>query len=146
MIRRSHPRLRHSGRGLGDHTRVGLAIVAAALVAAAVTSRVSFADVPFNRSDTFAALESASLDTGVPYVQLYRVVACETGGTFNPYAEGDSGHSHGVAQLNDFGNALAAFYAVGYTNPYNPYEAVYFMAESLRGDHAPLGPHTWSCR
>lgn len=118
-------------------------MVLATLVAVTVGARASYA-APYDKADTLAALEAASVDTGVSYRTLYNIVGCETGWTFNPNAEGDGGHSHGAAQLNDYGNALPIFYRT-YTNPYNPYEAVYFMAESLRGDHWPLGRHTWNC-
>lgn len=128
----------------------GLAIVSGALIAAAITGRASAASASatgteWDRESTFDAINHASADTGVDYYRLFRIVACETGGKLDPYAEGDGGHSHGAAQLNDYG-ALNTFYAVGYTNPYDPYQAVYFLAESLRGDHPPLGPHTWSCK
>lgn len=113
------------------------------LVVIAISAHESYA-APYDKEDTLAAIAAASVDTGVPYATIYNIVACETGHTFNPNAEGDGGHSHGAAQLNDYGNALPLFYTV-YTNPYNPYEAVYFMAESLRGDHPPLGRHTWNC-
>jgi hypothetical protein len=117
--------------------------VAVLVVVLAAVAKASYA-APYDRADVFDAMQSASVDTGVSYDVLYYIVGCETGWTFNPNSEGDHGHSHGAAQLNDYGNALPVFYAE-YTNPYNPYEAIYFMAETLRGDHRPLGRHTWSC-
>lgn len=100
---------------------------------------------PYDSADTLEAIAQASVDVGAPYHQLLGIVRCETGGTFNPNLDGDGGHSHGPAQLNDYGNALPIFYANGGTNPYNPYESVYFMAEVLMGMHPPLGRHTWNC-
>lgn len=122
-----------------DLTPYGIVIAILCLVAIAATAHAAGAE------DTFDAINMASIDTGVPMQRLTRIVSCETGGTFNPRIEGDGGHSHGAVQLNDYG-ALHNFYAAGYTDPYNPYQAVYFLAESLRGDHPPLGPWTWSCR
>lgn len=121
-----------------------LSHAAVLLVLVGISAHVSYA-APYDRADTLAAIEQASADTGVSYALIYRIVACETGHTFDPAIEGDRGHSHGAAQLNDYGNALPIFYDTGYSNPYNPYEAIYFMAESLRGDHAPLGRWTWNC-
>lgn len=123
--------------------RLSHAAVLPLLIGVWVSAHASYA-APYDRADTLAAIEQAAVDTGVPYALLYRIVACETGHTFDPRSEGDSGHSHGAAQLNDYGNALPIFYR-HYSDPYNPYEAIYFMAESLRGDHAPLGRWTWNC-
>lgn len=128
-----------------DLSMYGIVLATVTLVAVAVCAHDSYA-AEYDRADTFAAMEQASADTGVPYSTLYNIIGCETGWTFNPNIEGDGGHSHGVAQINDYGNARPVFYgAAGYTNPYNPYESTYFMAEVLRGDHRPLGRHTWSC-
>lgn len=99
----------------------------------------------YTAADTLAAIDEAAAELGVDRGRMYRIVGCETGWTFSPRVEGDRGHSHGVAQLNDFGNALPRFYEVGYTDPYNPYQAVYFMAEALAGMHPHLGRHTWNC-
>jgi hypothetical protein len=99
----------------------------------------------FTVEHTFDAISSASSDSGVSYSLMVGIVRCETGGTFNPYIEGDGGHSHGIAQLNDYGNALSAFYAAGYDDPYNPYQAAYFMAEALNGRYKHLGRWTWNC-
>lgn len=122
--------------------RIGHIVVL--LIVLAALARSSYA-APYDKADVFAALEQASADTGVPYATLYSIVGCESGWTFSPNLDGDHGHSHGSSQLNDYGNALPLFYGAGYTNPYNPYEAIYFMAEALRGDHPPLGRWTWSC-
>lgn len=123
-----------------------IALIIVAIIIACNGGRLAMAQADtYSAEDTLDALNRASADTDVPLYTLYAIVKCETGGTFNPNLDGDGGHSHGPAQLNDYGNALPAFYAAGYTNPYDPYEAIYFMAESLRGDHRPLGRHTWNC-
>ena len=118
------------------------AACAVALVAACST--IARAGDRYTSDDTLVAIQMASRDTGVSVTTLTNIIGCETGWTFNPYALGDHGHSHGAAQINDYGNAAPAFYAI-YSDPYNPYEATYFMAEVLRGDHPPLGRHTWNC-
>ena len=123
--------------------RPWLAIAGVALAVVSSVSNVGATE--YTSVHTEDAIYRAHMDTGVNYDTLRHIVGCETGWTFNPYAEGDGGHSHGAAQLNDYGNAIGAFYRAGYTDPYNPYEAVYFMAESLRGDHPPLGRRTWNC-
>lgn len=133
----------YRSRRQSDHTRLGLAIVAVSLIALGVLSNRGLAS-GYTAEDTLAAIDQASIDTGVPVGRLLPIVRCETGGTFNPYAEGDGGHSHGAVQLNDYGNALPIFYQ-WYTDPYDPYQAVYFLAESLRGDHPPLWRGTWNC-
>jgi len=71
-------------------------------------------------------------------------VECETGGTFDPYSVGAAGEL-GAVQLHPR-YALKDFYRVGYQDPYNPYEAVYFLAEALAGNRPPLGAWTWSCK
>ena len=101
-------------------------------------------------SDTLDAIRVASMDTGVPEGELKAIIGCETGYTFSPYTEGDHGHSHGAVQINDFGNARSIFYAYYRSlgmdpDPYNPYQATYFLAETLAGAHRPLGRWTWSC-
>jgi hypothetical protein len=68
-------------------------------------------------------------------------VSCETGGTFNPYAVGDRGQSVGAAQLHARGER-SRFYAYGYGNPYNPYEAVEFLALRILAG----GASAWTCR
>lgn len=100
---------------------------------------------PFTPDDTLQAIECAARDTAIPVTRLTRIVSCETGGKFNPYAVGDHGSSIGAVQLNANG-ARKDFYDVGYDDPFNPYQSVYFLAESLRGDHPPLGAKTWSCK
>ncbi len=100
----------------------------------------------FDSSDTLTAIDQAAVTVGVPAERLTRVVSCETAHTFNPYAVGDWGTSFGAAQLHRGGNALPIFYAVGYTDPDDPYQAIEFMARAFRGDFPHLGWWTWSCR
>jgi soluble lytic murein transglycosylase-like protein len=94
----------------------------------------------FSPDDTVAAIDAASAETGVSWSWLYRVVRCETGGTLNPYAVGRQGE-RGVAQLHPYG-MLPTFYALGYADPFDPYEAVRFMAYRFAEGRA----RAWSCR
>lgn len=111
------------------------------VLATAATARAE----EFNSSDVLAAIDSASSTTGVAYDHLYRVVHCEDP-RLDPYAVGDRGTSFGPVQLHRGGNALPAFFAVGYSDPTNPYESIEFLARALRGDFPHLGYWTWSCR
>src|SRR5947209_6510176 len=87
-------------------------------------------DAPsYTASDTIAAIDQASAETGVSRAWLLRVVSCETGGTLNPYAVGRQGEL-GAAQLHPRGE-LRRFYALGYGDPFSPYEAVTFLAQRL---------------
>jgi hypothetical protein len=100
----------------------------------------------YDRSDTLAAIDQASADVGISWGYLYRVVGCETGWRFDPYEIGDHGTSLGVAQLHQGGNALPAFYVLGYDDPFDPYQAVNFLAHALMGEIPGLGAHSWSCK
>ena len=114
------------------------------VIAAVILALTPMGAPGYTADDTFAAIRLASRDTGVSQAVLTNIIGCETGWTFYPYTEGDHGHSHGVAQINDYGNARPKFYQF-YEDVYNPYEATYFMAETLAGWHPPLGRHTWNC-
>lgn len=57
------------------------------------------------------------------------VVGYETGWTWDPNAVGDHGTSFGAAQLHSPG-LLDDFYARGWDNPFNPYQAVVYMEEA----------------
>lgn len=72
--------------------------------------------------DVHAALEGASARAAC-------IVRYETGSTYNPYAYGAQGEQ-GVAQLHPRG-LLRDFYAQGYIDPYNPYEAVAYLDAAL---------------
>ena len=107
------------------------------------TQHASAQTEPFTRDDTLQAIQDASDNTGVSYWWIYNTVACETGHTFNPYARGRLGEM-GAAQLYPRGNAIGVFYRY-YSDPNNPYEAIQFLAEALRGDYKGLGSWTWTC-
>ena len=79
---------------------------------------------------TLHAIEINSEVHSIAYESLVCIVGYETGWTFNPYAIGDGGKSHGVAQLHEKG-LLPLFYRWGYSNPYNPYEAVDFLGAAI---------------
>ena len=93
----------------------------------------------YDADDTLAAIDQASADTGVSRARLYAIVRCETGGTFSPNAVGRLGEI-GAAQLYRKGE-LPNFYARGYDNPWNPYQAVDFLANRLLEG----GARAWTC-
>ena len=95
---------------------------------------------PYTADDTLAAIEQASANSGVSYAWLYRIVRCETGGTFNPYARGRLGE-RGAVQLYPRGGEWPRFF-VHYSDPDNPYEAVHYLADALLAGRA----RAWSCR
>lgn len=90
-------------------------------------------------ADTFDALDGVSASTGVSWQRLYLIVRCETGNTFWPYSVGRAGE-RGVVQLHPRGE-LPRFHAWGYRDPYNPYEAIEFLAIRLQQG----GARAWSC-
>jgi hypothetical protein len=95
----------------------------------------------YDSSDTYAAIDQASTEHGVSWTWLHRVINCETGGTMNPYKVGDHGTSFGAAQLHR-GGLLGAFYAQGYSDPMNPYEALDFTAAQFAAGNS----RAWTCR
>jgi hypothetical protein len=95
----------------------------------------------YDSSDVIAAIHQASEEIGVSEAWLYRVVDCETGHTFNPYAIGDHGTSLGMAQLHMGGGELVRFLAWGYDSPFDPYQAARFMAQEFAFGRA----GSWSC-
>jgi hypothetical protein len=97
--------------------------------------------VGYTRDDTYQALYDAAHANGVAHARLYRIVACETGYTFNPYSVGDRGQSLGAAQLHRRGR-LGDFYSRGYSDPFNPYEAIDYLAVSINEGDA----RYWTCR
>jgi soluble lytic murein transglycosylase-like protein len=105
-----------------------------------VCDRVTAHAQGFTADDTIAAIDQASAETGVSWSWLYRVVGCETGHSFNPYAVGRQGE-RGAAQLHPRGK-LPQFYQLGYDDPYDPYQAVRFMAYRFAAGQA----GAWSCR
>lgn len=120
-------------------SRLRLHVLAIAVVLAAVFAPRAHA---FDATDTLAAIEQTSQAWGVSHAWIHRVVGCETGWTFNPYAVGDRGTSFGPAQLHRGGGELPRFYAFGYDDPFDPYQAVEFMAREFLAGRA----SSWSCR
>jgi soluble lytic murein transglycosylase-like protein len=94
---------------------------------------------PYTAADTIEAIDQASTETGVSRTWIYATVKCETGGTFNPYAIGRQGEL-GAAQLHPQGE-LPRFFAWGYTDPFNPSQAILFLAQRF----AVGGARAWSC-
>lgn len=116
-------------------------LVAAFLLGLAIGTAVAITHgQEYTPADTLAAIEEASINSGVSYTWLRRIVACETGQTFRNDLVGRQGEI-GAVQLHPRG-LLPAFYAAGYTNPRNPQDAVHFLADQIllgRSRH-------WSCR
>jgi hypothetical protein len=94
--------------------------------------------VTYTPADTLDAIEQASANSGVSAAWLKRVIWCES--KYYPYAVGRAGEL-GAAQLHPRG-MLPVFYRMGYTNPYNPYDAAHFMADMFLVGRA----RAWSCR
>lgn len=89
--------------------------------------------------DVFAAIDEAAVEMGVSYAWLYATVRCETGWTWNPYVRGRQGEL-GPAQLHPRGELLR-FFALGYDDPFSPYQSIRFMAQRF----AAGGWRAWSC-
>lgn len=96
---------------------------------------------PYTADDTLAAIEQASIHSGVSAAWLKRIVRCETGGTYNPYSRGRQGEL-GAVQLHPRGGEWPRFFAAGYTDPFDPLDAVHFLADELLLGRA----SSWSCR
>jgi hypothetical protein len=94
----------------------------------------------YTPEDTLQAIEEASANSGVPAAWLRRIVRCETGGTWNPYARGRLGE-RGAVQLYPRGGEWPRFF-VHYSDPDNPYEAIHYLADALLAGRA----GAWSCR
>jgi hypothetical protein len=89
---------------------------------------------PYTPADTRAAIEQAARYRGVSRGRLRCTVSYETGHTFKPYIRGRQGEL-GPAQLHPRG-LLPAFYRMGYTNPYSPWQSMDFMARMWRAGYA----------
>jgi soluble lytic murein transglycosylase-like protein len=94
----------------------------------------------YTADDTLAAIWQYSIEQDVSYAWLYRIVKCESGGDFNPYARGRQGEL-GAVQLHPRGELLR-FYAWGYDDPFSPYQSVRFLAQRINQG----GARAWSCR
>jgi hypothetical protein len=104
-----------------------------------IVAAVLLGQSAFGPDDTLAAIRQASADTGVSYAWLTRTVFCETAGTYDPHSVGIQGEL-GAAQLHPRGE-LGRFYAYGYDDPYDPYQAVEFMAQRFLAG----GSRAWTC-
>lgn len=120
--------------------RARLLLHAAALAVVLATAGVSRVQA-YDANDTMQALDDVSTETGISYAWLHRIVKCETGGTFDPNMPGDHGTSFGAAQLHR-GGKLDEFYADGWTDPLNPWQAIRFMADEFNAGEA----YRWTCR
>lgn len=98
----------------------------------------------YTADDSLEAIHVAAIDHGVAEWGLKRVANCETHSTFNPYAVGDYGTSFGLFQLHR-GGLLGRFYAEGYSDPMNPYEAAEFTASVMAGELPGVSMRAWSC-
>jgi hypothetical protein len=116
--------------------RLPLTVIAACLALALYATPAN----AYTIDDTLAAIDAASAETGVSASWLRRVVYCETGGTLSPSVIGDHGTSFGAAQLHR-GGLLGTFYAQGFGDPFNPYEAIAFMAYQFLSGNSFL----WTC-
>lgn len=93
----------------------------------------------YSADDTLEAISEASSTYGVSASYLRSIVRCETAGTYDPYAVGSQGEL-GAVQLHPRGE-LPRFYAWGYDDPYDPYQAVPFLAQRLLQG----GARAWTC-
>jgi hypothetical protein len=101
----------------------------------------------WNQADSELAIHWAAETYGVSEARLLRVATCES--RLDPYAVGDSGHSWGLAQLNDRRTGLLGhFYAQGYMSALDPYEAADYLGRVFSGEFAGegIGAWRWSCR
>lgn len=115
-------------------------LLALALLASAARARAEGQQTGFTPQDTLQALQDASDATGVPVGLLRAVVGCETGWTFNPYSIGALGEE-GAVQLYPRGSEWPRFAAWGGTDPFDPYQAVPFLATEIQAGRGPA----WSC-
>lgn len=78
---------------------------------------------------------------------LTAVLRCES--RFDPYAVGDYGRSHGIAQINDHPSTglLGHFLSLGYRSAYSVWDSIDYLARVLAGDFwsANVRPTRWSC-
>lgn len=101
-----------------------------------LSARKAFA---YDADDTLAAIDAASATYGVSYAWLRSIVRCETAGTYDPNSVGRLGEK-GAVQLYARGE-LPRFYAWGYDDPFDPYQAVPFLAQRLLQG----GARAWTC-
>lgn len=104
------------------------------------------APVAADRAEGEAAIAEAAARYGAPLGRLRSITECES--HFEPSALGDSGHSHGLVQINDRPTGLLAhFHAQGYQSAYNATEAADYLARVSIGTWAREGVTLgrWSC-
>jgi hypothetical protein len=97
----------------------------------------------YSADDTEAAIADVHAAYGVPIGRLHEIVSCETGRTMDPNVVGDHGTSFGAVQLHR-GGALSHFFSLGYTDPFNPWQAIEYLARALIGEFLGLGIGGWS--
>lgn len=114
-----------------------LAIAGLLLVLA--TGPVQAAETQYTAEDTIAAIDQYADEQGVSRAYLRRIVSCETGATFDPYSVGRQGEL-GAAQLHPRGR-LRHFLALGYLDPFSPWQSVRYLAQEIRFGRA----SAWSC-
>lgn len=114
-------------------------LILAALLILASGARTARAEEPYTSDDVIAAIDQSAEEIGVSHAYLYRIVRCETGGTFNPYSIGRQGEL-GPVQLHPRGE-LPRFIGWGYDDPFSPWQSVRFLAQRI----AMGGASAWSC-
>ena len=114
-------------------------VLVAALLAAGGVVLCSMPAQAYTADDTLEAISETSTSSGVGYWRLWNIVDCETAHTFSPNAIGRAGEI-GAVQLHPRGE-LPRFYAYGFDNPWDPYQAVAFLAQRLIEG----GARAWTC-
>jgi hypothetical protein len=115
-----------------------LALVLAAVLAAS----------PVTPDDTHQAIWDAAANHGVSDGRLRAIVACETGGTFNPRAVGDHGKSLGAVQLSTLPTGLYwDFETRGYDDAFDPYQSLDYLARVMTGEFTSdaITVRRWTC-
>lgn len=118
------------------HRWLHAAILLAVFLAVAPAAHVAPARYRYTAADTEAAMAEHSALAGC-------IVSRETGGTLEPYSVGAAGEL-GVAQLHPYG-LLPEFYALGYGDPFSPYQAMDFLEGALARGEGPNWTTYWAC-
>lgn len=117
------------------------------LVVAAVVLTTAHAEPIYNPMDSAVAITEAADTYGVSETWLLAVARCES--NLRPYAVGDSGHSFGLAQLNDRPTGLLAhFHRLGYLSAFDPFQSADYLGRVFSGEFAGEGItwRRWSCQ
>jgi hypothetical protein len=138
MALRAHRPAR--GGALPGHLR-RLAAIAWTLMVLTAPGHVYAQEEPYRytAADILAAIDDASVTYGISWRWLYSITLCETGHTLDPYSIGRQGE-RGPVQLHPRGE-LPRFFARGNTDPFNPYEAIPYLAQRINEGAA----RAWSC-